>query len=87
MSEPKLPNYRETINLPVGFEDSKGEVVREAEVRAVTGADEFHIGMAAEYNRNPNDLVYKTLLLARCVTRLGDRTTISGMRLIWLLMS
>ena len=44
MSEPKLPNYRETINLPVGFEDSKGEVVREAEVRAVTGADEFHIG-------------------------------------------
>ena len=57
MSESKLPNYRETLALPVGFEDSKGEHVREAEVRAVTGADEFFIGMAPEYNRNPNDLV------------------------------
>lgn len=77
MSEPKLPNYREVITLPVGFEDAKGEHVREAEVRAVTGADEFHIGMSPEYNRNPNDLVYKTLLLSRCVTRIGDRTAIS----------
>ena len=77
MSEPKLPNYRETIPLVVGFQDAKGDLVNEAEVRAVTGADEFYIGMSAEYNRNPNDLVYKTLLLARCVTRLGERTAIS----------
>lgn len=77
MSESKMPNYREVITLPVGFENSKGEVVNEAEVRAVTGADEFHIGMSPEYNRNPNDLVYKTLLLSRCVTRLGDRTALS----------
>lgn len=77
MSGPRMPNYREVIPLPVGFEDAKGEVVSEAEVRAVTGADEFHIGMSPEYNRNPNDLVYKTLLLSRCITRLGDRTAIS----------
>ena len=52
-------------------------MVQEAEVRAVTGADEYYIGLSPEYNRSPNDLVYKTLLLSRCVTRLGEKTTIS----------
>jgi hypothetical protein len=51
--------------------------VREAEVRAVTGADEYYIGMSPEYNKNPNDLVYKTLLLSRCVTKLGERSGIA----------
>ena len=32
---------------------------------------------STQYNRNPNDLVYKTLLLSRTVTRLGEKTTIS----------
>jgi len=78
-SEPKLTSYREVIELPVGFEEpgKPGVVVREAEVRAVTGADEYYIGMSGEYNKNPNDLVYKTLLLSRCVTKLGERTGIT----------
>ena len=77
MSGAKLPSHREYVALPVGFEGSSGEVVQEAEVRAVTGADEYYIGLSPEYNRSPNDLVYKTLLLSRCVTRLGEKTTIS----------
>lgn len=77
MSERRFPDHREFVELPVGFKTADGEVVREAEVRAVTGGDEFYIGMSAEYRRSPNDLVYKTLLLARCVTRLGDRRAIS----------
>ena len=35
------------------------------------------IGMSPEYNRNANDLVYKSLLLSRCVTRLGPKTLIT----------
>lgn len=68
---------REIVLLPVGYEDSSGEVHREAEVRAVTGGDEMWIGMSPEYNKHPNDLVYKTLLLARTVTRLGPKTLIT----------
>ena len=78
MSERKFPDHREFIELPVGFKDpASGEVVTDAEVRAVTGGDEFYIGMSPEYRRSPNDLVYKTLLLARCVTRIGEKTMIS----------
>lgn len=73
----KTVSHREAVELPVGYEERSGEVHREAEVRAVTGGDEMWIGMSPEYNRNPNDLVYKTLLLSRCVTRLGDRTALS----------
>jgi len=76
MPESKLPSHREVVHLPVGVEEAEG-VVREAEVRAVTGGDEYFIGMSAEYNRNPNDLVYKTLLLSRCVTRLGTRNVVT----------
>lgn len=76
MSE-AVPTWRELVDLPVGFTDNTGKLVRSAEVRAVTGGDEYFIGMSPEYNRNPNDLVYKTLLLSRCTTRLGDRTAIS----------
>ena len=71
-----MPTHRELVELPVGFEGKDG-LVREAEVRAVTGADEYYIGMSGEYTRNPNDLVYKSLLLSRCVTRLGDLRAIS----------
>lgn len=77
MAESKLPSHRESVDLPVGFLDAAGTLVKNAEVRSVTGGDEFAIGMSPEYNRSPNDLVYKTLLLARCVTRLGDRTALS----------
>jgi len=74
----KLPSARETVILPVGYEDPmSGEVAQEAEVRAVTGGDELYIGMSAEYNKYPNDLTYKTVLLSRVVTRLGERTSIS----------
>ncbi|MCB9765022.1 MAG: hypothetical protein H6739_34935 [Alphaproteobacteria bacterium] len=77
MSGPQLPSYREVVSLPVGFKDAQGELVQEAEVRPVTGADELYIGMSPEYNRSPNDLVYKTLLLSRTVTRLGDKKPVS----------
>jgi len=77
MAESRLPSHRELVRLPVGFEDAAGKLVQEAEVRAVTGGDEYFIGMSPEYNRSPNDLVYKTLLLSRCVTRLGERTALS----------
>jgi hypothetical protein len=74
----KLPSARESVILPVGYEDPvSGEVTQEAEVRAVTGGDELYIGMSAEYNKYPNDLTYKTVLLSRVVTRLGSRTSIS----------
>jgi protein subunit release factor A len=64
--------------LPVGFEDpTSGQLSREAEVRAVTGGDEMAIGMSSQYNRYANDLIYKTLLLSRCITRLGERTNIT----------
>jgi hypothetical protein len=69
--------HRELVELPVGFTGKDGDVVREAEVRAVTGADEYYIGMSPEYNRNPNDLVYKTLLLSRTVLRIGDNKTVT----------
>lgn len=78
MAGEKLPSARETVVLPVGYEDPmSGEVAQEAEVRAVTGGDELYIGMSAEYNKYPNDLTYKTVLLSRVVTRLGGRTNIS----------
>lgn len=66
------------MELPVGFEDPEtGELHKEAEVRAVTGGDELAVGMSREYNQYPNDLIYKTLLLARTVVRLGTRTRVS----------
>lgn len=77
MSEPKPPSFRETVGLPVGWEDKDGNLHKEAEVRAVTGGDELWIGMSQQYARHPNDLVYKTLLLSRCVTRLGPKKSIS----------
>lgn len=70
-------SHREVITLPVGFELPNGELATEAEVRAVTGSDELFIGMSTQYNRNPNDLVYKTLLLSRTVTRLGQKTNVN----------
>lgn len=76
MSGPKPPSYRETVILPVGWEDKDGTLHREAEVRAVTGSDELWIGMSPQYARHPNDLVYKTLLLSRTVTRLGPNTSV-----------
>ena len=66
------------IELPVGFEDPvSGQVTRDAEVRAVSGGDEMAIGMSTQYNKYANDLIYKSLLLSRCITRLGDRTQIT----------
>jgi len=74
----KLPSYRETVSLPVGYEDPiSGELFKEAEVRPVTGGDELYIGMSPEYNKHPNDLIYKTLLLARTVTKLGPRSLVT----------
>ena len=74
---PARTSHREILSLPVGFELPNGELATEAEVRAVTGADELFIGMSSQYNRNPNDLVYKTLLLSRTVTRIGPKKNIS----------
>lgn len=68
---------RAFVELPVGVVDKDGVVHRDAEVRAVTGGDEFYIGLSAEYTRNPNDLVYKTLLLSRCVRRIGENTVVT----------
>jgi hypothetical protein len=66
------------VNLPIGFEDpATGELFNDAEVRAVNGGDEFAVGLSPEYNRSPNDLVYKTLILARTVVRLGRRTHVT----------
>lgn len=77
MEEAKTTSFREQVELPVGFEDASGRLFREAEVRAVTGGDELYIGMSPEYNKHPNDLVYKTLLLSRTVTRLGEKSVIT----------
>lgn len=74
---PARTSHREIIALPVGFELPNGELATEAEVRAVTGADELFIGMSSQYNRNPNDLVYKTLLLSRTITRIGPKNNVS----------
>ncbi len=74
----KLPSYRETVQLPVGYEDPiSGDLCKDAEVRPVTGGDELYIGMSPEYNKHPNDLIYKTLLLARTVTKLGPRNLVT----------
>lgn len=74
MSAPKPTSYREIVRLPVGYEDPQtGDLHKEAEVRAVTGGDELAVGMSPQYNRHPNDLIYKTLLLARTVVRIGTR--------------
>ena len=78
MSDRKPVSYREKVVLPVGYEDpATGQVHADAEVRAVTGGDELYIGMSREYNQHPNDLVYKTLLLSRTVTRLGPRSMVT----------
>ena len=76
-SGPAPTSHRELVVLPVGFELPNGETAAEAEVRAVTGADELFIGTSSQYNKNPNDLVYKTLLLSRTITRIGPKTNIS----------
>ena len=71
-------SYRETVVLPVGYEDpASGELYKEAEVRPVNGGDELYIGMSPEYTQHPNDLIYKTLLLARTVVKLGPRTLVT----------
>ena len=77
MSGPRPPSHRETVILPVGWEDAQGVLHKEAEVRAVTGGDELWIGMSPQYARHPNDLVYKTLLLSRTVQKLGPKTQIT----------
>jgi hypothetical protein len=75
---PKPVSYRQRVELPVGFEDPvSGTLTREAEVRAVSGGDEMAIGMSTQYNKYANDLIYKTLLLSRCITKLGDRANIT----------
>jgi len=74
---PARTSHRELIQLPVGFELSSGDLAKEAEVRAVTGADELFIGQSFQYNRHPNDLVYRTLLLSRTVTRIGPQKNIT----------
>lgn len=78
MNGQRPTSHREVVTLPVGVEDTaNNSVIREAEVRAVTAGDELFIGTSPEYNRFPNDLVYKTLLLSRTVTRLGTKTNVS----------
>lgn len=78
MSERRPTSHRELVILPVGIEDpASNQLIREAEVRAVTGGDELFIGTSPEYNRFPNDLVYKTILLTRTVTRLGTKTSVT----------
>jgi hypothetical protein len=74
---PARTSHREIVRLPVGYELPNGELATEAEVRAVTGSDELFIGMSSQYNRNPNDLVYKTLLLSRTITRIGPKKSIT----------
>jgi len=73
----EIPTYRMTCELPVGFKDRDGKLYKTAEVRAVTGSDELYIGMSREYNEHPNDMVYKLLLLGRCVTRLGNNAIVT----------
>ena len=77
MDTTKPASHREPVALPVGLEDTTGQLMREAEVRAVTGGDELFIGLSPEYNKHGNDLVYKTLLLSRCVTRIGEKSVIT----------
>jgi hypothetical protein len=75
---PRLPSFRLVVPLPVGHIDPKtGAQATEAEVRPVVGGDEYAIGTALDYQRHPNDLVYKTLLMTRCVVRLGDKRTVT----------
>ncbi len=71
-------SYRESVTLPVGYEDpASGQLWHDAEVRAITGADELSVGTSSDYNRHPNDLIYKNLILARTVCRIGARTLIT----------
>lgn len=71
-------SHREKVTLPIGYDDpATGGSFTDAEVRAVTGADEMFIAMSPEYGRHQNDIVYKNLLLSRCVTRLGPRTLVT----------
>ncbi len=78
MNEVRSTAHRERVMLPVGVEDTKANAIyREAEVRAVTAGDELYIGTYPDYNKFPNDLVYKTLLLGRTVTRIGPKTPIT----------
>lgn len=75
---PQTTSYRERLELPVGYEDPvSGAVWTDAEVRAITGSDELSVGTSGEYNRHPNDLVYKNLMLARTVVRIGERTLVT----------
>lgn len=74
----KPASYRERIELPVGYEDPvSGKRWTDAEVRAINGADELYVGMSAEYQRFPNDLIYKGLMLSRTIVRIGERGVIT----------
>ena len=75
---PRPASYRETVWLPVGYEDpASSQIWQEAEVRAITGGDELSVGTSQDYNRHPNDLIYKNLMLARCVCRIGERALVT----------
>lgn len=71
-------SYQERLELPIGYEDpASGQVWTDVEVRAINGSDELAVGMSPDYNRHPNDLVYKNLMLARTVVRIGGRTLVT----------
>jgi len=68
---------RRTVPLPVGHIDAYGEMHTTAEVRPITGADEYRVGLSKEYTARPIDSVYEMLMLSRCVTKLGSRTQVT----------
>ena len=68
---------RRTVPLPVGHIDASGEMHTTAEVRPITGADEYRVGLSKEYTARPIDSVYEMLMLSRCVTKLGSRTQVT----------
>lgn len=75
---PRPVSHRETVRLHTGYMDrASGETWYEAEIRPVTGADELAIGRSRDYAEHDSDLMYKYLLLARTITRLGPSTSVS----------
>jgi hypothetical protein len=80
---PRATADRRTVVLPFGFIDTSGEVHTTAEVRPITGADEYRVGLSKEYTLQPTDAVYESAVDADDSRRCGDPQRVADRAGAW----
>lgn len=74
---PQAISDRRTVTLTFGFTDHTGKTHLEAEVRPMTGKDEYKVGLSKAYTKRPTDAVYELLMLGLCVLRIGGHQPVT----------